>query len=497
MISLSAVIILILWGLLLYRLFKTRSKYREIGFVGFAMIIAFLVARASLHIEVILYVEMWLLYFFVLYKLFKKKSIYAPIFLLCCAALNYRLPLFFGYEGRLFEAGLVFCISISIADYLFKRKEKKKYDRLIWKGVFIYYLLILASVLTRGNFDRVPTMIYVMIDQSFVFFITIQCLKDKKDLMTLLKGLTFAACLIGIIALVGYAVNDPWWGQHVYDNSKIMDARDPYLPYKTQVRLSGQYEGRVTSTASNANALGATMAMCFPIAAFLLYRSRGPREIALMAIALAIIVISFFLASSRSAFIAGIIGLLLLISGIIFHKRHKRWSGRKIVTLLIMFFVVLGISSSAYFSGQMYHRLASIHSAADILDAGDRAVRWHRELSNLDLFYFIIGRGVPGSEGYGGAHSNYLGIVYAGGLFALIGFLVVFLRAIKNALRMEDRFMGFCLFVSLSIFGIDGITQESCFHHGPAFVFWSIVAILAAYVFREKSQPVIGNNIGV
>ena len=54
MISLSAVIILILWGLLLYRLFKTRSKYREIGFVGFAMIIAFLVARASLHIEVIL-----------------------------------------------------------------------------------------------------------------------------------------------------------------------------------------------------------------------------------------------------------------------------------------------------------------------------------------------------------------------------------------------------------------------------------------------------------
>lgn len=487
MISLFSVILLIFGGLLLYGPLKIRSKYSEVLLVGFVMI-AFWVTRAYLHIERILYVGMWVLYFFVLYKLFRKKSIYAPIFLLCCGALKYKLPLLFGFEARLFQAGILFCLGLSMLDYVIRPKSKH-YDRLIWYGILIYYVLMLFSVLLRGKFDRLPTMIYVMINQSLLFFVTIQCIKDERDAQTLLKGVFFAVCLMGALGVIGYLVNDPWWGQQVYDNPKILEARNPSLPYEMQVRLSGQWEGRVSSTASNANALGATMVMCFPIGIYLWFSAGSFRGKLLIAGALGILVSSLFLSGSRTAFVAGSIMFLTLTVSLMHDKKRKIGLPKYLFGIGVAIFIILIVAFNSYLSSHTYQRFARIQSISDFYDAGNRTVRWKREISRLDKTYLLIGRGVPGSQGAKGAHSNYIGIIYAGGFFALVAFLVFFVRALRNSLRLEDRLMGLCFFALLIGYAINSITQESAFHHGPGFVFWPVIAVLATCVSRKvKNQ---------
>ena len=432
-----------------------------------------------------LYPILWIPYLCLLYFLYKKKSIYAVILLLCFGALNYRLPLHFGFEGKLFHAGVLFCLVLSMLDFSV-RPSHGKYDHIIWFAVLAYFLFIFISVLF-AKYDRLPTKIYSMVDQSLLFFVTIKCIKDKKDVNTLFKGVIFAVCIMAGLGLIGYAVNDPWWGQQVYDDPMVMEARNPSLPYHVQVRLFGQWEGRVASTASNANALGATMILAFPIAIYLWFSAKSLVEKLIVSGGMAILIATVGLSGSLTAVFSGIVVSFVLFIGLLGVKKGRVSFFDYVFGVTVSLLIVLSVATSDYFTAGTVQRLKRTQNITDFLELGNRIFLWKEAVTELDVTFLAVGRGRPGPAWRKGAHSNYLGIIYKGGLWAFVAFGVFFLRAIQNALRLQDRLMAICFSLSLIAYALCSITQESAVHNGPGYVFWPVIAILSNRVAMQLS----------
>jgi len=348
----------------------------------------------------------------------------------------------------------------------------------------VYYLFVLASV-SLGKYDRLPTQIYAAIDHSLLFFVTIRFLGNEKDARTLLKGVIFAVFLMGVLVVIGYAVEDPWWGQQVFDDERVQYAKALGGSYYEQLDTFhrertglGVDTIRTISTASNPNALGLTMLSAFPLVAYFWFRTRAAFSKLLLSVVLVILVANVALAASRTAIVSALLGFLVIFLGLLRVKEVRVAFSHHALGIAFVGLVVFCTMKSDYLSRFAVKRLSNIDSVSTLIDANDRIYRWKRAITNLSVSYLVIGRGHPGSVP-GGAHSNYLGIVYMGGIWALAAFATMFFQAMRNSLQLEDRLLGILFFSFLIIYAVASITQACAYHNGPGYIFWPVMAMLA------------------
>ena len=435
------------------------------------------------------YAIFWIPFLALLCHLYMRRSVWAIVILLCLAALYYRLPILSGLEGRMFHVGLLCCLGIGMLEGLLSpRRRRRPIDRIIWKAVLVYYAFIFLSV-ALAAYDRLPTKIYTLLDYSLLFFVCLRCVKDKKDVMTLLKGTIFAVFLMGAIGVIGYALDDPWWGQMVHDDKGAQLARqDPSLSYGEKWRVAAELNKeqrivkrrtRVKSTASSPNDLGTTMVLTLPLLMFFWFKTKSPRHKLLLLGLLVLVITNIILTSSRTAFVTGAATFFIMAVGLACLKRIKIGIFQYVVVIGLMAVLVVVVARSQYFGRFTQERVAAVSDLASLIDAEGRLSRWKYAVEHLGPSYLVIGRGHPGAPGAKGSHNTYVSTIYKAGLWACLAFCICLLRAIRNAMRLEDRLMGISFFAILVAFALSGITQESTMSIGPGYVFWPVAAILA------------------
>ena len=445
------------------------------------------------------FVIAWFPYLVLVYRLYMQRSIWAPIILLVFASLCYRLPLYVGgLDGRMFHVGLLLCLGQSIAEAAQRRSwHKNEHDRVIWYAVFIYYGFIAISVIP-ATYDRLPTKIYTILDYSLLFFVCLRCIKNEMDARTLVKGAIFAISLMAAIGVIGYALDDPWWGQMVYDDEGAQVARSqPQLSFGEKHREAVEWNRdvsrsatvRLKSTAGDSNSFSLTMLLTVYLLMYFWFRVKRVQHKVGLAALLGLLVTGIILSGCRTVFIAGIISCFLFFVGLARSKMIQLSRSQFLSGIVLITVIVGGLASQEYLSKYSAARIQEVEGVEGLMDAQGRKGRWKYAISQMPLTVAVIGTGQPGAEGTSGAHNLYLSIIYFGGIWCLGAFCVLFLRAIRNALRMEDSLMGLCFLAILAAYAISGITLEHNHAVGPGYIFWPVIAILAKSVSPKSLLP--------
>ena len=408
---------------------------------------------------------------------------------MCAGLLNYRLPLFAGLDGRLFDMGLLFCLLVDLMKLSILGKLHRHHDKIISKGIIVYYLLFLVSVIV-AKYDSLPNKVYAAIDTSLLFFLTIKCIHRRKDVDNLLKGIVLGASLIAVIGVIGYLVDDPWFGTMSGDKEDIVLAQmnkdlsfgEKYSVFHERIKGKARYRAIIGSTTESASALAVIMLFNLCILLYFWFRSKKQKYKMFI---LGLIVLSgatLIMTTARTAIIAGAFGLLLLIfRNINYRKLHINFRNNIfIVVILITTFYML--SQNKNISGAAYNKFLQITSVEDFFDANKRIQRWNYATSQMTPRMMIIGTGKKGAEGTSGTHNNYLMIIYIGGFWALLAFSIYFLRALRNSFHTYDRLLGVYLSIALIMYAITGMTYEHAFSLSRGMIFWPIMAILASPV---------------
>ncbi|MCP4602705.1 MAG: O-antigen ligase family protein [Proteobacteria bacterium] len=389
----------------------------------------------------------------------------------------------------MFHVGLLCCLGIGVLEGLLSpRRRKRPIDRTIRNAVFVYYAFIFLSV-GLADYDRLPTKIYTLLDYSLLFFLCLHCVKERKDAMTLLKGTIFAGVLMGALGVIGYALDDPWWGQMVHDDKGAQLARvDSSLSYGEKWDIAMEHNKkmeivklrtRVKSTAGSPNDLGTMLVMVFPLLMFFWFRTKSKRYKPLLAGLFAIVIIGVILTGSRTAFVAGAAAFFIMAVGLIRTRRVKVSAFQYVIVIALVVSLAAVVGRSQYFGRFTQQRLSAVSDLENFLEVEGRMSRWKYAVENLDPTYLVIGCGYPGASGRKGSHNTYLSTIYKAGIWACLAFCICLLRTMRNTLRLEDRLMGISFFAILVTFALSGITQESTMAIGPGYIFWPVAAILA------------------
>ena len=424
--------------------------------------------------------------------------------------LNYKLPSFFvtNVEPPMWYVGVVFCILITLADISVSKSMpisiRYGCDVMLIKAVIIYTAFIFFSVMLMSeySFMRKATL---GVDVALLLFIIIPCLKTEKDKLLLLKGAVFGAFLMAAIGMFGYIVDDPSWGHTISKDQKaIIEIRSiPDLSYKNKLALQKLYERGKTSselslrprfTASSPNDMALVMLVTIPLVIFIYFHSKNNIFDKLILSSIIILFISSILLSgSRTIVIFSVLVLPILFLKLYFLKYVSR------IGLLLLFLGLVLLSSFMLFSdigSSTIGRMSSLTTVNDVMDANGRIARWKIHLRLMKPYLLVIGNGRIGSVGGGSSigHMNYISTMYRGGAIALTAFLIILFIGLKKSLILKSKLLGFCIFTSILIYVISGITLDINVSTGPPFIFWTLIAVLAKDRFKVNPKFMIRNN---
>jgi hypothetical protein len=449
---------------------------------------------------------LWLPYLTVIGVLFVKRNVWAPIILVWVGVLNYRLPIIPGYDTSLFLVGVLLCLGIFLADMTISRVvfQVSPAGRPIFWATFFYAILVFVSVMVFGSDTYVPKRLQSSFDFSLLFFVTLPCLKSMVDVRTLIKGLVLSVILMTFIGVVGYLLDNPWWGHTIYDDETALMLRDlSGMTYNEKLRVHLEMSRgkhvltqRMRLTASDPNSLSTTIMLAIPfLMYFWFYRAKFIRRIHL-AISLAVMMICVYLAASRTGMLGVLICLAVIAWGLA-RLRRISWfqlaASFGLVSLLVVItFFVGDVGSTAY------QRASKIEGTQDVIDAQGRMGRWKYHLRNIEPKMILIGDGSSGAQAASGstlAHMDYLTIIYRAGFLALLCYLLILFKGFKNARRAGDQLLAWCIQATLIAYAVVGITQQTSMAKGPGYLFWPIVAVLASRFLlqpeeeKEASEP--------
>lgn len=448
----------------------------------------------------------WVPYLFLLYNLIKRRSVYAPILIICVGMLNYKLPVYFvsGVEPAMWYVGILFCISITLAQISIQKRypfsNQIKNDSVLTKVVLAYAILVFLSVMIASDLSLIKKATF-SVDVALLFIIIIQCLKTEKDILLLLKGIVFGVFLMAAIGMIGITLDDPFWGHAVsQDETEIIEVRAiPNLTYKQRLYYQTLYSRDITLdelslrprfTSSSPNDMAAVMLLTIPLVVFLYFKFKNiifRRLIWISSICLFIACV--LLSGSRTIFIVGILILPIFFLRLFLFRYIGKFG-------LLSIMMIMLISSISMFSGDIGSvsraRISALKTVADVIDANGRLHRWKNNLQGMSPSVFILGNGQTGmmvsDDKAAQSHMNYISIIYRGGFIALFAFLICLFKSMKNSLAMNDKFMGHCIFTSLLIYALAGITLDINLSIGPPFIFWALVAILAKSGLRNTTR---------
>jgi len=444
------------------------------------------------------YAVLWIPYLLLLFYLYRKRSPYAANVLIVVGMLQYKLPIFFvgGIEPNMFLIGAIFCIFISLIETALTKNPKyilaAGYDTLIQKALLVYVIMISVSVFTISPYSLFQKISYG-IDYALVAFIVMQCVKNHKDVISVITGMVASVLLMATVGLVGYYLEDPFWGHTISKDQQgaICAKASPNLTYQGRLKQQAFIDKgrqflpdsavRPRFTSTSPNEMGLTMLLSIPLVVFLYFQPKAARPMMklFLVASSAVLLICMLLSGSRTVIISCCLFLPLLFFMLLRIKRIGKIRFICSILILSVFGIPAVFSSSV---GDLSKtRFETIQTTGDLIDANGRLVRWALHVRNLTPSIVAFGNGQHGSTGGFSSltHSNYLLAIYRGGGFAFLAFLVCIYRSGKRFLRNGNRLFRYCLFVTLSIYVFAGITLDLNISVGPPFIFWSLVGLSA------------------
>lgn len=409
----------------------------------------------------------WVSYIVILTVTYFSSGKYYIYILFVLGALNFHVRLIGAVTATPFEIGyyLIFILIILERLTLKKMWSSNKSQLKIIKTVILYWIIItIALIINIDNYENKNVFLFRLLDPVVFYFVVFDFLIKTKNLNYLINAVVFSGLLIVLIGIAQFILGDPSFGtQESFVGTEHVDK----VFYGTVSRIS--------STTSNPNALGSTILLTVPIITLIKFDKKLDNNFKISAIILFLICI--LLSGSRTAYI-----VLFLLVTFYFIMNIKF---NKIMIMLFTIVILINLLSRLEVDRILVGRSNSIVNYQGQIDANKRVYHWNKHLSNIGFSTIIIGTGIPGIS-WGGAHNNYIGYIYYGGVPLLLVFLIIIGRTIilnyKNKLN-AGRIINYSLFS----FVIYGLTNEVSFQRGPPMYFWALLAI-STYIVGIKKQ---------
>lgn len=412
---------------------------------------------------------------FVIFHFYRKRKIESVILLLIVALVKYEVTI--GSKVILVNqiiSLILICYTILIASKVtvFRFRDKK-----IFKAVVLFIVSLSFSALLMRADASLFGRLQLCFDYAFLFFVTLFCLNTFKDIQKLIKGMHLGIVLVAIIGIVGVSIGNPFFG---FEESSFILYSDDYFQ---NINYYNTYGGgslsfnRVSFSASDPNSLGILMVFGVVLVFHLLKTEYSKLYRQFCYISLGVFLISLILSSSRTA-------LFILI--IIFAFKLQQDS-RKIFKNLFLFLVLfISVYFIAIEFGYVENLLYRLSDQDQIQDGNGRVGRWFYHFNNLNLQYLMFGNSYTGFQGSSTmSHTNFLALIYRGGLLAFFSFLYLIFRLFKAKNNYVVPFRTFSIIILIA-----SVTQEIINSYGPNFILWPILAILAyssKYVYINES----------
>ena len=173
-----------------------------------------------------------------------------------------------------------------------------------------------------------------------------------------------------------------------------------------------------------------------------------------------------FLTASRTSLSL----LIIFIIYILFNNKTKFFKNLFLVILLAYSSFLL-VDFVGFFD-LFFNRISDADSANTF---NGRLMRWTYHFNKLNFEYIFFGNSYSGYQGFGStiSHSNYISLLYRGGIFAFFSYIFILYKLFYNKID----FLRFRILAV--VFIVSGISQEIVSSYGPNFIFWPLVALLS------------------
>ena len=388
-------------------------------------------------------------------------------------ALNLHLNLVGGATATLFEVGYFFIFILIIIERLALRKWwflQKSQSNVIALAILYWMIIAFALLINVSEYNNKSVFIFRLLDSVLFYFVVFDFLTKTKTPQYLVDTIVLSSVIIAVIGIAQYLLGDPTFGtQKSFVGTEYVD------------KVFYGNVSRIASTTSNPNAFGSTLLLALPL--IMLFSWKNKQAASLKVAATVLILIGILLSGSRTAYL-----VLFALSIFYFISNIKI---NRIVAAAVIIIIIVNLLAVFEIDRVVLGRGSSILNYRAEVDANKRIYHWDNHLTNINLATMVVGSGIPGIT-WGGAHNNYIGYLYFGGIPLLLTFLVIAGKMIY--LNHKSIITGVGLLnYSLFSYLLFGFTNEVSFQRGPPMIFWAIMA-LSTYLIHPLHKDLKDNN---
>ena len=358
-----------------------------------------------------------------------------------------------------------------------------KFARSSMNAVVVFFIIALLWGCIN-SFDVMSSARQVMVHLSFIvfYFVVINTIRTKKQLLALIKVFLASAFLVGVYGVIqnftGVSSTESWIDEEMFTDIKV----------------------RVYSFFNNPNVLGEFLVLTIPVAVALIWNKVREEHRTVFGIVLLVMAACMIFTWSRGAWLGMLIAVAIFLA-----MSDKRW-------VFVGALAVISIPIALYLSGSsaIVERILSIGNTADTSTAY-RVSIWRASAKILRDFWLPgIGIGsdaykavypiyaLPGADFALHSHNLYLqfwvetGII---GITSLAGLALGFLKnvfsadIVKNIKKNDIAKLTVALGAGFIGFMAQGLTDYVWYNYKILMIFWIIIAlgISGAAIMKEDN----------
>ncbi len=373
-------------------------------------------------------------------------------------------------------------------------------------GALFISIMVNGFHMNSDQFDRaLKTFGYILLEWFALYYITATIPKNRQQIRKIFIIILFMVTIVAIVGIFEF-ITDIRIYEWVVKWLPGGDSMRPYISeYKVTNRTGGYLRGgilRIVSTTISPHEVGTLMAMSLPLALYFAAYARSVRNKYLWIIAIVAMVTALFLAVTRGAIIAAVVGLICL--SLLSRKKFLRTAFLVVCAAILLTFIYIPALPNAFLSVSEPAAIAQDASVQDRTADWPQAVELLKgsELSGIGLAIVTehqLDYGRTVSQQFKYTDNYYLatavesGVLGLGALLLIWGAIFVFLtRRVRRAdIRgNERRDLRIAILSSASAFMVMCFSFDALAFITVTKIFWIVVALGAALTLADRTEPV-------